>query len=317
MDLWQLYIFCRVIEHKSFSKAGTAIHLSQPTISSHIKDLENHFGCRLIDRLTREAVPTHAGKLLYNYARKLLTLRDETEAALSEFQGNIRGRLTIGGSTIPGTYILPKVIGLFTKSYPDVLVSLKIGDTKQMENDILAGELEISVVGAKTDDNRLVQEKLVEDAMCLVIPADHKWAKKKMVPLKNILNEPFIMREAGSGTLTSIRNSLSKTGIAIEDFRTIAEMGTTQAVIQGIKNKVGISILSTIAVSDALEAGDLKALSIEGMNLKRCFFLTTPKHRSASPICRVFIGFIKDALGTEKKSAPGPVADITRPVGGN
>jgi DNA-binding transcriptional LysR family regulator len=169
-----------------------------------------------------------------------------------------------------------------------------------MAGDILSGELEIAVLGAKTEDNRLDQEKLVEDAMCLVIPVDHKWAEKKTVPLKSLLNEPFIIREAGSGTLTSIRDSLSKAGTGIEHFHIIAEMGSTQAVIQGIKNKVGISILSTIAVSDALEAGELKILRIEGVNLKRCFFLTTHKHRSASPICRVFIRFIKDALGGDK-----------------
>jgi DNA-binding transcriptional LysR family regulator len=103
MDLWQLNIFCRVIELKSFSRAGNAVHLSQPTISSHIKDLEDHFDCRLIDRLSKEAIPTKAGELLYSYAKRMLALRDETETALAEYNGKIRGRLVIGGSTIPGT----------------------------------------------------------------------------------------------------------------------------------------------------------------------------------------------------------------------
>ncbi len=90
MDLWQLNVFCKVVELKSFSKAGKTILLSQPTVSSHIKDLEDHFGCRLIDRLSKEAVPTKAGKLLYTYARRLIALRDETETALAEFQGIIK-----------------------------------------------------------------------------------------------------------------------------------------------------------------------------------------------------------------------------------
>ena len=95
MDLWQLNIFCKVVELEGFSKAGKAVHLSQPTISSHIKDLEDHFECRLIDRLGKKAAPTKAGELLYNYARRLIALRDETENAMAEFHGKIKGRLVI------------------------------------------------------------------------------------------------------------------------------------------------------------------------------------------------------------------------------
>ncbi len=108
MDLWQLHVFCKVVELRSFSRAGEMINLSQPTVSSHIKYLEEHFGCRLIDRLSREALPTKAGELLYTYARELITLRDEAETALAEFHGKIRGNLVIGGSTIPGCIFFPK-----------------------------------------------------------------------------------------------------------------------------------------------------------------------------------------------------------------
>ena len=122
MDLWQLHIFCRVVERKSFSKAAEIVHLSQPTVSSHIQDLEAHFGCRLIDRLSRQVVPTQAGRLLYSYARRLLALRDETETAMAQHQGRLTGNLVIGGSTIPGGYLLPGVVGLFKKRYPQMTV---------------------------------------------------------------------------------------------------------------------------------------------------------------------------------------------------
>ena len=181
MDLWQLNIFCKVIELKSFSRAGKAVHLSQPTISSHIKDLEDHLDCRLIDRLSKEAVPTKAGELLYEYAKRILALRDETETALAEFKGKIRGRLVIGGSTIPGTYLMPQLIGDFKKQYPDVIVSLKIGDTENVIEDILKGNLELGIVGAKADTKKIVQKKLFEDEMRLIVPANHRWtvANKK------------------------------------------------------------------------------------------------------------------------------------------
>jgi DNA-binding transcriptional LysR family regulator len=293
MDLWQLNIFCKVVELKGFSNAGNAIHLSQPTISSHIKDLENHFECQLIDRLGKKVVPTKAGELLYRYARKLIALRDETEAAMAEFHGKIKGRLVIGGSTIPGGYILPKCIGAFTTVYPEVTISLIIGDTDQIIQDVLSGSPEFGIVGAKTSNKNIYQEKLIEDEMRLIVTSDHKWANEKHVSPDWIFKEPFIVRERGSGTLKSIKLSLKEKGYSSENLNIIAELGSTEAVIQGIKSKVGISILSTIAVAEELKAGTLKALTIKKLNLKRSFYLITHKQRSPSPLCNAFINFLK------------------------
>ena len=293
MDLWQLNIFCKVIELKGFSKAGNAIHLSQPTISSHIKDLENHFACQLIDRLGKKAVPTKAGELLYHHAQKLIALRDETEAAMAEFHGKIKGRLVIGGSTIPGGYILPKCIGAFTTVYPEVTISLIIGDTDQIIRDVLSGSPEFGIVGAKTSNKNIFQEKLIEDEMRLIVTCDHKWANKKYISPDLMFKEPFIVRERGSGTLKSIKLSLKEKGYIIENFNIISEMGSTEAVIQGIKSKVGVSILSTVAVAEELKAGTLKALTIKELNLKRSFYLITHKQRSPSPLCKAFTKFLK------------------------
>ncbi len=304
MDLWQLNVFCKVFELKGFSKAGKVVHLSQPTISSHIKDLEDHFECKLFDRLGKEAVPTKAGELLYQYARQLLALRDETESAMAEFQGKIKGRLVIGGSTIPGGYILPRIIGAFTTQHPKVTVSLTIGDTEQIIEDTLSGALELGLVGAESSDNRIRQERLINDEMRLIIPAGHKWASKKQINLKMLLNEPFIIRERGSGTLKSINLSLREKGYSSSEFNVIAEMGSTAAIIQGIKSQVGISILSTIAVAEELQAGTLKALPVQGLDLKRSFYLTRHRQRSTSPLCKAFIKFLEDNLVGNNETDP-------------
>jgi DNA-binding transcriptional LysR family regulator len=299
MDLWQLNIFCKVIELKSFSKAGEAIHLSQPTISSHIKDLEDHFGCRLIDRLSKEAIATKAGELLYAYARRILALRDETETALAEFKGKIKGRLVIGGSTIPGTYLMPQLIGEFKKHYPDVIISLIIGDTEHIINDILEGRLELGVVGARAESNKIVQEKLIDDDLRLIVPASHAWAGKNQVSLTMLFKEPFIVRERGSGTLKSLKQSLLSQGHSIEDLNVVAELGSTQAICQGIKTETGVSILSTLAVSDDLKAGKLVALDVAGLNLKRNFYLTWHKYRSSSPLSQAFVKFLNTQLQSD------------------
>ena len=294
MDLWQLNIFCKVVELKSFSLAGKTVYLSQPTVSSHIKDLEEHFGCRLIDRLAKEAVPTKAGEILYRYATRLIALKDEAETALAEFHGKIKGKLVVGGSTIPGVYILPKMIGAFIQHYPDVTISLINGDTEEIINHIIEGFLEFGIVGAAAADKRILQEKLLQDELCLVVPSGHKWENRKAISLDMLLNEPFISREVGSGTLMSIQESLNKIGYNLGDLNVVSEMGSTEAVIQGIKSKVGISILSPIAITEELRTGTLKAMTVERLSLKRNFFLSFHKHRSGSPLGQVFRQFLKD-----------------------
>ncbi len=293
MDLWQLNIFCKVIELKSFSKAGEAVHLSQPTVSSHIKDLEAHLGTQLVDRLARRAVPTRSGELLYGYAHRLLALRNEAEEAMAEFLGKIRGRLTIGGSTIPGGFLLPRLIGLFSRRYPEVYIALIVADTSDVTAKIASGHIEVGLVGARCNDNQLIQAPIVDDDLRLVVPADHHWAQKKRIRLPELLSQPFIVREQGSGTLRSLEQQLQKKGHKMDEFNIVAELGSTEAVRQGIKNRLGLSILSAIAVADDVQAGLLKTLTIDGLSLKRSFYLTRHKHRSPSPLCRVFIEFLE------------------------
>jgi len=296
MDLWQLQIFVSVVENKSFSKASYAINLSQPTVSSHIKELEDYFQCRLLDRLGKSTEPTKAGEILYKYSKKLLTLRDQAESALHDFLGKTKGDLFIGGSTIPSGYILPRLIGPFSKQFPDISIELTAGDTLQIIREIKKGKIEIGIVGAKTDDPGIKQKKLVKDEMKLIIPSDHKWAKRTFIDCSKLFDEKFVAREKGSGTWQSILKSMETAGFNSKNLKICVTMGNTVSVIQGILNHVGISILSTIAVQDDIDKGRLKALSVKGLDLDRYFYLTLSKRRTLSPICNKFIEFAKHAL---------------------
>jgi DNA-binding transcriptional LysR family regulator len=297
MDLWQLHIYCKVIELKSFSKAGEAVHLSQPTVSSHIKDLEDHFGCRLVDRLAKAAVPTAAGRLLYRYAVRLLSLKDETESAMAEFQGRVKGTLRIGGSTIPGIHILPQIVGKFNRQHPDVVISLAIKSTEKIIQEVADGSLELGLVGALTAQRQIRQDWILADQLRLVVSPSHRWSRRQRVHLRELPQEPFILRESGSGTLKSLEENLNAEGLQIASFKVVAKMGSTQAVCQAIKHGIGVSIVSKLAVSDDLRRGTLRALKIDGLNLERHFYLTRHKHRTLSPLGRVFKDFLIRELG--------------------
>jgi len=294
MDLWHLTIFKKVVDTQGFSSAAKAINLTQPTVSSHIKELESHFNCQLLDRIGKVTVATGAGEKLYGYTSKLLSLYEETEAAMAQYLGHIRGRLSIGGSTIPAGYILPAVIGSFLADYEDVRIALNSGDTEQIIHDILEYRLELGIVGAPTDRRRITQTTLLREDMRLIVPFDHPWANKPDIDPALLFEAPFIIRESGSGTLKSLQNSLAQIGKTPRVLNVVAEFGSTASVIQGIKNRVGLSILSPIAVAEDLEAGNLKALAVKGLDLSRHFYLTTHRDRTPSPLCEAFIQFIKN-----------------------
>jgi len=293
MDLWQLNIFVAVVENKSFSKASEAINLSQPTVSSHIKELEDYFKCRLLDRLGKITEPTKAGEILYQHAKKILSLKDQAETAMHDFLGRAKGGLVIGGSTIPSGYILPRIIGPFSKEFPDIRIELFSGDTTQIIEEIKKGSIEVGLVGAKTDDPLIFQEEFMTDDMRLIVPADHKWANRAAVGFQELLKETLIAREKGSGTWQSILKSMGRAGFDPKTLKAPVTMGNTVSVIQGILHQVGISILSTIAVQDDIDKGRLKALSVKGLDLNRFFYLTTSPKRALSPICKKFIEFAR------------------------
>src|SRR5262245_66123191 len=123
MDLRQLEIFARVAEFGSFSKAAESLHLTQPTVSEHIRTLEDEFGVRLLDRLGRGAAVTRAGALLLSYAQRMLALSREARQAMESFQGRMSGELLIGASTIPGEYVPPALTGPFKEKYPDISIT--------------------------------------------------------------------------------------------------------------------------------------------------------------------------------------------------
>ena len=133
MDIRQLESFVKVVEHNSFSRAGEDLHLTQPTISSHITALEHDLNINLIVRTTRETYPSEAGKLLYSYAKQILALRDEAMSAMETFSLEMKGTITVAASTIPGQYFLPKMIQSFHQTYPEIKFDLHMLDSAEVE----------------------------------------------------------------------------------------------------------------------------------------------------------------------------------------
>ncbi len=244
MDLHQIDIFCTLIRLRSFSRTAEALYLTQPTVSGHIKNLETELGVKLVDRLGKRIVPTEEGEILYRHGLKLLEQRDQAKQEIERLSGRMSGELKIGGSTIPGAYILPAIIGKFRKKHPSVSVRLAIEDTDRISEAVLNGELCIGVVGAKVSDPRIETHAYLRDELVLAVPAGHPWAQKKSVALSALAGEPFIIREQGSGTRRIMEERLEKAGFSLAGLNVAAVVGSSDAVRQAVKAGLGTSILS-------------------------------------------------------------------------
>ncbi|MHB8987356.1 MAG: selenium metabolism-associated LysR family transcriptional regulator [Desulfobulbia bacterium] len=292
MDIHRLEVFCKVVELKSFTKAAEASFLSQPTVSEHIRSLEELLEERLVDRLGREALPTQAGQILYKYAKKIIRLRQEAMQAMAGYRGEMAGHLALGASTIPGAYVLPQRIGSFKKLHPAIQITLSIGNSRTVADGVLAGDTEFGVVGARWSDPALEWREILDDELVLAVYPSHPFAKKTAVEPAQLLTEPMIIRERDSGTRRVVTQLLEK-HLDLSRLRIVAEMGSTEAVRQGVKAEVGIAILSRRAVAEDIERGSLVAVDVSAIRLSRPFYLITRKNRQPSPICSTFLAFLQ------------------------
>jgi DNA-binding transcriptional LysR family regulator len=279
MDLRRLEIFVKVAELGSFSRAAQALSLTQPTVSEHVRSLEDELGVQLLDRLGRGASTTRAGQLLFGYAQRILALSREARQAIDQFQGRLSGELIVGGSTIPGEYVLPALIGQFKAKQADISIVLLIGDSRQVSEWVDDGRVELVVVG----------------------PVGHPWSRRETVTLSDVQREPMVVRERGSGSRAALERALDENGTSLAAFRVVGEMGSTQAIKQAVRARVGISLISRRAVEEECRAGTMTSLKIDRLAVRRAFYLVTHRDRTRSPLGLAFLAFLESQF-------PGPVS---------
>ena len=273
--------------------ASEELHISQPTISEHIKNLEISLDCRLFDRLGRSIMPTAEADALYPKALQILDDLDRIQEEITATGTGIRGKLVIGASTIPGTYILPRLAYSFKKKYPDIEFEIPIEDSRMITSLILQHELLCGIVGAKTTSEKLLYEPLIEDELVLV--AAKKILAQKTVTLKELATLPFLQRETGSGTRQTFENFLKK-NMSSDALNVVATLGSTSAVKQAVKEGLGVSVISRIAVQEELDNNILREIPIRNLKMKRKFYLVRQKKRTLPAQYLAFCKHLKKAV---------------------
>jgi DNA-binding transcriptional LysR family regulator len=295
ISLRQLDIFCRVAEKKSFSKAAASVYLTQPTVSEHVGILEKLLGVKMFDRVGRQIELTRAGEIYYSYAKKIIDLRGEAQQVLEDFLGLLRGRLTVGASTIPGVYIVPKIVGSFSRKYPAIRTQVQVADSGEIIDAVTDGSLEVGFVGRRPLGKVLAAKALVSDNLVVALPPGHRWEGKKTVTVAELKKEPFLLREPGSGTRSALENALATQKVSLEkEFNVVAELGSTEAVKQGIREGLGVSVISDIAVGADCGECKLKTLRIEKVSVERKFYCVNLSNHTLTPAAKAFLSHVAE-----------------------
>lgn len=293
MDFRQLESFVTIIKFKSFSKAADYLFLTQPTISSHIQNLEKELNTVLINRSSKKISLTKAGEVLYDYAINMINLREKARFKLGEFKGKIVGNIEIASSTTPEQYIIPELICEFIKIYPDVTFSILHYDSSQVVEGILNGDIDFGIVGAKIQHNQLKYVELVEDELVVVTPYNEPTPHiHGEISLRDLLDRPWILREEGSGTRNFLDESLKSVGLDARQLQVIAHVENTEAIKQCIRRGLGISVLSKRSIEDEINYKLLDYFKIKDIDVRRKFYLVYHSQRTPSPLEIEFQRFV-------------------------
>lgn len=303
MDIHQLRVFVSVFKNRSFSKASKELYLTQPTISEHIKTLESELNVKLFDRIGRTVIPTRDAEILLEQAIEIIDRVGKLKESLDQMRKNPSGNIVIGTSSIPGTYILPKILTKFREKYPEIILNILISDSKKVINDISEGQLLIGVTGTKFFSNHLEFIPFMDDQLVLV---DKNFITKKAIAPEDLYDYPFILREEGSGTRREMERWLSQMKMKVERLRTVCIFGSNDAVKEAIKNGLGVSIMSIHSIRDEIDCKKLKMVKISGWEMKRTFYLVIHKKRTLPFVYQLFFDFLKNkAFTIECKFAIG------------
>ncbi len=293
MEDHKLKVFCTVAETKSFSKTSQIIHLTQPAVSLQIQALEELYETKLFDRSSSSINLTCSGEVLYAYAKNILAQYAELEKEIGKITGLIKGSITIGASTTIGNYLLPSVVFNFKKTHPKIKINILIGNTNRVLDLLNSGVVEFGLVEGETTRSKIKVEALLTDELVFILPAMHPLAKKKSISILEIMKEPFIIREEGSGTRQVIEKYLASHGIKISDMHIVLVLGGTESIKEAVERGMGVSILSRWAARKEVQFGTLKYITAKEDRILRDFSLVVPKSAVFSHAVDEFLSYLK------------------------
>ena len=290
---FRLRVFYEAARNESFTKAGDLLALTQPAVSFHIKSLEDQVGARLFRREKNHIVLTEVGEILYRHAGDILALYDRAEAEMARLVQHVGGNLLIGAANVVAKYVLARPLGAFKRLNPQVTIVVTAGNSEVVAGQLLKGELDVAIVSEPLELKGFTVEPWFRDELLVIVGPEHRWAARSSIGLGELVGEPFIMREEGSGTRRMIEWYLQQHALDPARLDVALTLGSTEAVKAGVESGAGVSIVSRLSVAAELQAGSLRALTITGVEMARTFSLAYPRLAYRKLAVETFLDFCR------------------------
>src|SRR5271166_2060925 len=262
-NLNQLRIFEAVAQSRSFTRAAELVHLTQPGISKHIKQMEEHYGVPLFDRLGKKVALTQAGEILLEATQDIMASLNAAEQRIEELKDLRGGKLILGASFPIGIYILPRMLVGFRNEYPAVEITLDIATGKAIVARILANKLELGLVSQEVHDPRLLAEKFMTDELIAIAPRNHRWAGMHRIGPQDLFGETFLVAARGAGTRAVVEERLKEKGIVLKK---VVDFGNPEGVKRAVEAGLGVSIQGKSVVQREISTGSITGKDLAGMD---------------------------------------------------
>lgn len=296
MEFRQLEAFIGVMECGSFSGAAKRLGVSQPTVSAHVAALERELQVKLVNRTTKELSPSPAGTLFYDYATQMLSLRDSSVTAVRQYTGQLHGVVTVAASTVPGQYLLPKLLRGFREKFPGVTFQIQMTDSQGAVSQVVSREVEIGFCGTLLRSPKCVFRELADDQLVVITPNTEEYRRYRQAgfPLHQISRENFISREEGSGTRRETEQFLRDMGVNCAALYIAQEVTSNEQIEELVGKGRGIGIISKSAAEDGCQSGKLLAFDFKSVKLHRKLYILRHRSGELSPAAKMFFSYAEE-----------------------
>lgn len=293
----RLRAFHTVAQHKSFTGAARHLLLSQQAVSFQIKSLEDEVGGQLFKRELRTVELTDLGRVLFSHADRILNLYSEAEAELADLTGELRGRLRVSATNSLAKYVLPQAIGALRIQYPDIKVTMEVGNSDYTLGCVRDGLADVAFVSdgpAQLEHYRV--DPLFRDEIAFIVPPDHPWTATGHVSFEELCSAPIILREEGSGTRTLLERAFAARGVTLDRLDIVLVLGSAESVKGAVEAGAGVGMVSRLSMRREMAAGSLAAIHVRDFDLVRDFYVVRPVNRGVHRRVDRFVEMVQKAI---------------------
>jgi DNA-binding transcriptional LysR family regulator len=290
MEMAQLEYFSKVVEEKSFSKAAERVFRTQPAVSIAIRRLEEEIGLPLLDRTQKMPVLTEAGQVVYDYAQRILALRDQVGQAITEMQSLKKGRVRVGANESTTLYLLPELILAFRERHPEVKVEITRHVSSHLPREVLDRNIDFALMASEPEDRDIEAFPILKDELALIMSPKHPLATRTSIKIKELGTESFIAHNVKSGSRVKVVEAFARQHTPLN---ITLELATIETIKRFVQKRMGLAFVPRMCVREELERGVLVSVPVRGLSHTRTLWAAHRRGASFSPAAAAFLKVLK------------------------